>query len=151
MEINQEEIKKILKDKKIEMGIEKNPQSLFQFLFTAYKKWSKKHKLEVTLNKSKKQVQKERQNLKESLNDIFCDKVDVFQRTVLKSVPDWILELPLERVSEGCKQQIRELILVDLNEQIKENIGGISTIKEKYKWSESTNEETLKSEITSSL
>ncbi|MCK9273087.1 hypothetical protein M0P65_06080 [Candidatus Gracilibacteria bacterium] len=33
---------------------------------------------------------------------------------------DWLNELPLDRISENCKNQIRELILVDINEQLEE-------------------------------
>lgn len=163
MEINQEEIKKILKDKKAEMGIEENPKSLFQFLFKAYKKWNFERKTNCELKRAQKQSQRKIRDSKKSSNISYNERIDKLiqiQKEIwdpkkssnnscneginksMQNEPTFIsnsiLELPFERISEKCKQQIRELILADINEQIEKNLG-------------SMNKEAPKSETASSL
>jgi len=140
MELNKAEIKKILDEKKKELGVIVPPKTLMQFLMTGYKKWLYKHRLEKALKKSKKDLQKEREQLKNSTQtqrEIFDETARVFKKSVLKSVPDWVLELPLDRVSESCRQQIRELILVDINEHLEELSHWKEALTNKNEWDKS--------------
>jgi len=110
------EIQKALKQTKKELKLARNdiPVTLVEHLKSGYDKWNFKRKQKVALKKTEKEMSKELTFYKntKSLAQI---REEVTER-INNSVPEWVLELPLDRVSENCKQQIRELILVDIKE-----------------------------------
>jgi len=107
-------LKKIIKEKYNEERKYHQPVYLYEFLIDGYLKWKAKHKMKIALNATKKEMKK---NVKRS-NISLSSQSELHLYNAEKKfmeLNNWLFELPLSRISEQCKQQIRELILVDLN------------------------------------
>jgi hypothetical protein len=100
--VKKEAINEILKEmkkdftKSSEREIPIRGKNLFEFTRNAICQWNSLKKRERAIKDAIKKTKKEELN---------------------KKIPRWVIELPLYRISDQCKNQILELIEIDLQNQ----------------------------------